>query len=368
MKSWLRIATAMACGFAVHRGCAARASRPTDLNLLARVSDPQVSPDGRHVVYVQRETDLEANRGRTDLWLVDLENAAAKPRRLTQHAANDTHPRWADGRHQHLLPVLAHRVPADLAAAARRAARPCRSPTIRSTSTPSSFSRGGGRIALAMDVFPDCADLKCTRGNGSTPPRKKSTVSARIFDSLFMRHWDTWSDGTRSNLFVAPRESGRPRRLAGEREQALDADVPSKPDGGDEEFTFSPDGTRVVFSARVADAQEAWSTNFDLYKRLPTASARAAEPDRGQSRLGHAARVPAQRRSRLARDEPSRLRSRPVRDHASAAAASCATSRRNGTVRSQHLDVARDGRTLLATANDLGQIRAVRGGRRRAAA
>ena len=48
---------------------AARAFTPTDLNMLARVSDPQVSPDGRYVVYVQRETDLEANRGRNDLWL-----------------------------------------------------------------------------------------------------------------------------------------------------------------------------------------------------------------------------------------------------------------------------------------------------------
>ena len=36
-------------------------------------------------------------------------------------------------------------------------------------------------------------------------------------------------------------------------------------------------------------------------------------------------------------------------------AARCAMWRRNGTARSQHLDVARDGRTLLATANDLGQ-------------
>ena len=69
--------------------CAAEVSRaftPTDLNSLARVSDPQVSPNGRYVVYVQRDTDLEANRGRTDLWLLDLEATTPKPRRLTQHS------------------------------------------------------------------------------------------------------------------------------------------------------------------------------------------------------------------------------------------------------------------------------------------
>ena len=74
---------------------ALRAFTPTDLNMLARVSDPQVSPNGRYVVYVMRETDFDANRGRNDLWLVDLEADTPKPRRLTQHPANDGTPRWA---------------------------------------------------------------------------------------------------------------------------------------------------------------------------------------------------------------------------------------------------------------------------------
>ncbi len=67
------------------RADGSRAFTPTDLNLLARVSDPQVSPDGRYVVYVLRETDLEANRGRTDLWLLDLDEANAEA--AAAHAA-----------------------------------------------------------------------------------------------------------------------------------------------------------------------------------------------------------------------------------------------------------------------------------------
>ena len=68
--------------------------------------------------------------------------------------------------------------------------------------------------------------------------------------------------------------------------KALDADVPSKPDGGDEEFTFSPDGASVVFSARVAGREEAWSTNFDLYEAPSNGARHAEEPDRRQSRRG----------------------------------------------------------------------------------
>src|SRR3954464_2889359 len=98
MKYTMRAAGALTLAFALHSAHGADTSRaltPTDLNQLARVSDPQVSPDGRFVVYVQREADLDANRGRNDLWLVDLDSARSKPRRLTQHSATDTHPRWS---------------------------------------------------------------------------------------------------------------------------------------------------------------------------------------------------------------------------------------------------------------------------------
>lgn len=44
-----------------------------DLVSMARLSDPRVSPDGSRVAYVLRTTDLEANKGRTDLWLVALD-------------------------------------------------------------------------------------------------------------------------------------------------------------------------------------------------------------------------------------------------------------------------------------------------------
>src|ERR1044072_1084028 len=114
MKSRLRL-IAILCGFAcvsgIHGAAAADAARaftPTDLNALSRVSDPQVSPNGRYVVYVQRETDFDANRGRNDLWLVDMDAPTARPRRLTQHSANDSNPRWApDGQSIYFLSTRA---------------------------------------------------------------------------------------------------------------------------------------------------------------------------------------------------------------------------------------------------------------------
>ena len=46
----------------------------------------------------------------------------------------------------------------------------------------------------------------------------------------------------------------------------MDADTPSKPFGGSREFTFTPDGRELVFTARDAGRREPWSTNFDLYR------------------------------------------------------------------------------------------------------
>ena len=45
----------------------------------------------------------------------------------------------------------------------------------------------------------------------------------------------------------------------------MNADTPSKPFGGPEEITFTPDSKAVIFSARDVGPKEPWSTDFDLY-------------------------------------------------------------------------------------------------------
>ncbi len=121
----------------------------------------------------------------------------------------------------------------------------------------------GDRLALTLEVFPDCADLKCTTERFKA--RGKAKPTGQVYDQLFVRHWDTWADGTLSTLFTASLDAdgkaGTPVNVSGK----VRAQVPSKPFGGDEEYEFSRDGSHLVFSARLADRGEAWSTNFDLY-------------------------------------------------------------------------------------------------------
>jgi dipeptidyl aminopeptidase/acylaminoacyl peptidase len=266
MKNTMRAAGVLAAGLAMFHGAhgaeSGRALTPTDLNGLARVSDPQVSPDGRYIVYTQRDADLDANRGRTDLWMVDLDNPA-KPRRLTQHSANDMHPRWSvDGNSIYFLSARAGstqvwRLPLAGGEAVQITDYPLEVNSFK-------FSPDGSHIALAMDMLPECADMKCTNDRLDTAAKIKPT--ARTYDRLFIRHWDTWSNHTRSHLFVALMNADGRAGAPTDVSRPLDADVPSKPDGGDEEYTFSPDSSHIVFSARVAGQTEPWSTNFDLYE------------------------------------------------------------------------------------------------------
>jgi dipeptidyl aminopeptidase/acylaminoacyl peptidase len=234
-----------------------------DLMNVRRLSDPQVSPDGHHVAFVLRETDVGANRGRTDIWLLELGARDAEPRRLTRTADDDSNPRWApDSRTLYFLSERSGssqvwRLTLEGGEAIRVSDYPLDVSALE-------LSPRGDRLAFGMEVFPDCRTLACTRERLAAA--EKSDASGRIYDRLFVRHWDTWKNGTRSHLFSAAVSpdgtAGAPVDLS----DALDADVPSKPFGAAEEFAFSPDGQRIVFSARVAGRTEPWSTNFDLYE------------------------------------------------------------------------------------------------------
>ncbi len=228
-----------------------------DMLAMDRISDPQISPDGRRIVFVLRKTDLEANRGRTDLWLIGVDGTGL--RRLTSHPENDFNPRWAqDGKFIWFISTRSEssqvwRIRVDGGEAEQVTDGPLDVANLL-------VSPDDRHIAFTMDVFPDCTTADCTKDRLDDIKAKKTT--GRIYDRIFVRHWDTWKDGRRSHLFVMLSEAAEPVDLM----QGMDADTPSKPFGGSEEITFTPDGKAIIFSARDVGRQEPWSTDFDLYR------------------------------------------------------------------------------------------------------
>ncbi len=226
-----------------------------DLVTMKRISDPQVSPDGRQILFNIRETDMEANKGRTDLWLVDVDGGNL--RQITTDPAGDYNGRWSpDGK---TIYFLSSRSGTSQVWKISMSGGESRQVTELPLDVGNLIVSPSGRhIAFTVEVFPK---MSITDTKTTLDDIEKRKATGTIFERVFIRHWDTWKDGRRSHLFVMPVGGGDSVDLM----PAMDADTPSKPFGGTEEITFSPNGSRIVFCARDAGKSEAWSTNFDLY-------------------------------------------------------------------------------------------------------
>ncbi|MBN2369082.1 MAG: S9 family peptidase [Vicinamibacteria bacterium] len=226
-----------------------------DMLAMRRIADVRVSPDGIRAAFSLRTTDIENNRGETDVYLVNLDGKDL--RRLTTHESNDWQPAWApDGRLLYFLGARSGgsqvwRIAVDGGEAVHvtRLARDVETFQV---------SPDGRRLILAVSVFPG---RSIEQTQATLDARATAKATGRIYDRLFVRHWDAWKDGTRSHLFTFDLTTGAMHDLMG----GMDADCPSRPFGGAEEFTVSPDGQTVVFAAKDVGRIEAWSTNFDLF-------------------------------------------------------------------------------------------------------
>jgi dipeptidyl aminopeptidase/acylaminoacyl peptidase len=231
-----------------------------DLVRLERISDVASAPDGKHIVYTLRSTDMEANKGRTALWVLDTGKRGAAPVKLTEGGDNSNTAEWSkDGRFVYFLSNRSGSTQVWRAAPGAVATQ-----VTNLALDVGSFhvSPNQDRIVVSTDVFLDCADLACTKQRLDATAHSPAT--GVLYKELFVRHWDTWSDGRRSQLFALSLggdgvAGGVPVNISGNI-----GDVPGKPFGGREDYAFSPDGAAVAFSVRAA-AGEAWSTNFDIY-------------------------------------------------------------------------------------------------------
>ncbi len=223
-----------------------------------RLGDPQVSPDGRWVVYSVTATDVDANRRQGALYIMDLQ-APGEGRKLAISEGGANTARWgSDGKLYFLSgrsgSSQVWRADADGTGPAQVTDLPLDVNAYR-------LSRDAGKLAVSLAVFPSCADLACTVDRQKAEAGDKTT--GQVYDRMFVRHWDTWNDGTQNHLFVVSTDgSGEPVWVT----RGFDGDTPSKPFGDESEFTFTPDGDAVVFAAREAGQSEPWSTNFDLYR------------------------------------------------------------------------------------------------------
>ncbi len=221
---------------------------------LKRVSAPAVSPDGKSLVYGVRTYDLKANKGDTDLFVLNV--AGGHPVQLTDMKGSESSATWRpDGQWIGFLSSKGGSV--QLWEVATDGKKLRQVTDVEGGISNFRYSPDGTHISFTADVKLD------KTVNDIYPDLPEA--DARIMDGLLYRHWDSWHDYSYSHLFVAPYKNGwvgEPADLMrGER-----FDTPLNPFGGVEQIAWGPDGRKIAYTTKqVLGTGYTVSTNSDIY-------------------------------------------------------------------------------------------------------
>jgi len=287
-----------------------------DMMKLKRVGDPQVSPDGKWVIFSVVDVDLEANTKTPHIWIVPLPNDS----HVSQNQGDMGHPssnKSESGVPQTGVPHVSPNL-RDVGTTEREiiadqdADRPRWSPdgkrfafisaktggsqiwsadfdgnagtvtwvhkltSIATEAGGELWSPDGKTILFTSDVYPECdgepkEELECNAKK--VDEAAKSKVKALTFDHLLYRHWNAYKEGKRTHIFALSSNfqihivMGKPEEIITARPVDLthgDYDAPVFSLGGQDDYAFSPDGQEICYASNH-DKNPAASTNNDLW-------------------------------------------------------------------------------------------------------
>lgn len=224
---------------------------PETLMKFGRVSEPRVSPDGKKVIYNVRNMDIAANKGNSDIFIVDIngQNVNAIANELGDEASAKWRP---DGKK---IGYLKDGQVWEM--------NPDGSGKVQVTDVKDGISGFGYSPKMSYLWF--LADVKLDKNPAEIYPDLPKAEGARIIDGLFYRHWTAWHDYAYSHVFIANYTDGKVSNIKDIMPNER-FDAPLQPNGGEEQFAFSPDDKKIAYTCRKLNGTaEAVSTNSDIY-------------------------------------------------------------------------------------------------------
>ena len=228
---------------------------PEVLLSLGRLGDPQLSPDGKTILYGVSYNSIAENRSCRNLFTIPVDGGEPTP--LTMDGKSLSNARWSpDGKYIYFIREgQVYKAPYRKGGIGKR---------TKVTDIPAgveefTLSPDGSQILYVSTVH------SAVERPADTDPLL-SKADAYATEDLMYRHWDHWVEDI-NHSYVAPLGNGIIKEgldiLGG---PEVKFQLPNGPFGGIEQLCWSPDGRFIAYSCKKLTGKEyAFSTNTEIY-------------------------------------------------------------------------------------------------------
>ncbi|MGA1982315.1 MAG: S9 family peptidase [Acidobacteriaceae bacterium] len=310
---WAGLGEAVAAGQGAAGPVAAK--RPitfADMMAMKRISDPQISPSGKWVMFSVTDVSLEKNTKVNHLWVVPLDGSA--PERQVTSGSGESFGRFSPDGKWVSMTIGDHIFLAPWDEAAGKLGEAKQLTSVSGGGADGAiWSPDSKRLLFTAQVYPECSvkggdaalkqiepsDSKAIVGGSlalsawqklepaawaeedacdkaKDDAAAKSPVKGQVWDGLLYRHWDHYTGQKRTHILAVDADGQNVRDLT-PASAVGDAETPTFSLGGTQDYAWAPDSKEIAYVTNL-DPVPAASTNNDVFTlRLDEPGAKAVK-------------------------------------------------------------------------------------------
>lgn len=222
---------------------------PEVMHNMGKVSDPQISPDSKEILFGISFTDIAQNKSNRELFIMNLDGS--NKRQITSTAKSESNAKWINGGREILFLESGELWKMERDGNNRVQIAEYGNGISEFTVSPTGdkilFISNVKSIDKPVDIWSDL-----------------DKATGRMIDALMYRHWDHFVEEI-PHPFVADFDGNSISNILDILE-GEPYECPTLPFGGIEQLSWSPNGTQLLYSCRKLTGRDyAYSTNTDIY-------------------------------------------------------------------------------------------------------